>query len=67
MPTSLHLAPSQALARPTGPAGLPPPDEGPVRWDSALLFKGQQELIIEHHGQSYRLRITALGKLILTK
>lgn len=66
MPNSLHLAPSQALARPAAP-GQPHPEERPARWDSDVLFKGQQELIIEHHGQPYRLRITALGKLILTK
>ena len=31
------------------------------------LFNGAQELQIEHHGTVYRLRRTALGKLILTK
>jgi len=33
-------------------------------WD---LFRGARELIIVHNGEEYRLRITRLGKLILTK
>ncbi len=37
------------------------------RIDSARLFAGAQELQIEHHGVLYRLKQTALGKLILTK
>jgi hemin uptake protein HemP len=31
------------------------------------LLAGQREAILEHGGQDYRLRITANGKLILTK
>ena len=31
------------------------------------LFNGVRELIIEHTGEEYRLRITSKGKLILTK
>jgi len=31
------------------------------------LFRGAAELQIEHRGSLYRLRQTALGKLILTK
>lgn len=31
------------------------------------LLAGQREAILEHSGQDYRLRITASGKLILTK
>jgi hemin uptake protein HemP len=34
---------------------------------SASLFKAARELIIEHAGECYRLRITKNGKLILTK
>jgi hemin uptake protein HemP len=33
---------------------------------SALLEK-EREAILEHAGQDYRLRVTANGKLILTK
>jgi hemin uptake protein HemP len=31
------------------------------------LLDGEREAILEHGGQDYRLRITANGKLILTK
>ena len=31
------------------------------------LLAGEREAILEHSGQDYRLRITANGKLILTK
>jgi len=34
---------------------------------SADLFAGQQEVLIEHAGGVYRLRITRSGKLILQK
>ncbi len=34
---------------------------------SEALFRGATELQIEHRGSLYRLRQTALGKLILTK
>jgi hemin uptake protein HemP len=35
--------------------------------DSATLLKGQRELLIRHGAETYRLRITASNKLILTK
>jgi hemin uptake protein HemP len=35
--------------------------------DAEVLFKGARELVLNYNGQSYRLRITAQGKLILTK
>lgn len=41
--------------------------EGLERIESADLFGGRNELIIEHNGDCYRLRITSNGKLILTK
>ena len=31
------------------------------------LFSGETEVEIDHHGVLYRLRLTAQGKLILTK
>lgn len=34
---------------------------------SAELFGNQQELIILHAGEEYRLRITSNNKLIMTK
>ena len=35
--------------------------------DSARLFAGATELLIDHRGVLYRLKQTSLGKLILTK
>ena len=40
---------------------------GQRRWFSHELFGSTQEILIEHAGQEYRLRITRQGKLILTK
>ena len=41
--------------------------EPPPRVKVADLLGGAREAILEHDGQEYRLRITARGKLILTK
>lgn len=35
--------------------------------DSVALMKGRRELVIRHGADTYRLRITASNKLILTK
>ncbi len=37
------------------------------RISSKTLLGNEREIEIEHGGQLYRLRLTALGKLILTK
>ncbi len=37
------------------------------RISSDQLLAGGRELVIEHSGEEYRLRITSKGKLILTK
>ena len=39
----------------------------PRRLKVSELLAGEREAILEHSGQDYRLRITANGKLILTK
>lgn len=47
-----------------------PPAQRPSLPDTvpaALLFRGNQEVLIRHNGEHYRLRITKSGKLILTK
>jgi hemin uptake protein HemP len=41
--------------------------ERPIMYSSAELFGGDREVWIEHRGELYRLRITASGKLYLTK
>jgi len=35
--------------------------------DARQLFQGQREIVIEHEGVRYRLRITRRNKLILQK
>lgn len=45
--------------------GTPLPRDNAV--PSAALFRGRREIVIVHHGQEYRLRITRADKLILTK
>ena len=59
---------------PSPPAAPPPRGEprleaprpgGPIPSES--LFAGAREVQIEHRGSLYRLKQTALGKLILTK
>lgn len=40
---------------------------GAQRIDSHRLLAGSRELVIEHAGQEYRLRLTRNDKLILTK
>ena len=60
---------------PPKPAPAPPPrvdtrwQRAPatVRVTSEPLFAGAAEVQIEHFGAVYRLKQTALGKLILTK
>ncbi|MFT7724811.1 MAG: hemin uptake protein HemP [Roseateles sp.] len=63
------------------PKTAPPPDRRPAvahaaatpvppgrrSIDSATLLGHGSELLIHHHEQVYRLRLTAQGKLILTK
>ena len=44
--------------QPTCPPGVIP---------SGHLFQGGQEILISHNSETYRLRITRNGKLILTK
>lgn len=39
----------------------------PARYNVADLLRGGREAILEHGGAEYRLRITANGRLILTK
>ncbi len=57
------LAADQASAT----AALPTEVNARKRINSKTLLAGERELEIEHAGQLYRLRVTALGKLILTK
>ena len=60
MPTTKN---TPDLPRPVDPVGK----TGPVpRLDSRKLFGQGKSVHIEHEGKVYELRITRLGKLILT-
>jgi hemin uptake protein HemP len=52
----------RAVERLPEPAGT-----RPARWDVATLCGDTGEAILVHKGEHYRLRITARGRLILTK
>ncbi len=57
-----------AAPEPT-PMELPPLPEEPAEAvvSAEALFQGRREVIIEHEGVRYRLRLTRRGKLILQK
>ncbi len=55
-PSTAHSPPDPG-ARASGPGAIP----------TDHLFQGNQEILISHKGEHYRLRITKNGKLILTK
>lgn len=44
-----------------------PTEAGTPEYSSEALFQGRRELLISHEGQTYRLRVTRGGKLILNK
>ena len=54
-------------ATPQAPKPQRPSSPAPRRLQSRDLLGQDRELEIEHAGQLYRLRLTNLGKLILTK
>lgn len=65
---TMHPATSQPTPGPARPPEAPPAAAMPVPClASRSLFGNAREVHIDHEGQLYRLRITALGKLILTK
>ena len=48
-------------------SGTADPSGKPYRWSSRDLLGPWREVEIDHEGMTYRLRLTTLGKLILTK
>jgi len=52
---------------PNAPATHSQSTRSVARITSDQLMKGQREIIIQHGREEYRLRVTAAGKLILTK
>ncbi|MBT9568954.1 MAG: hemin uptake protein HemP [Thiobacillus sp.] len=58
------------MSSPLTPDASRPPGRKPTLPDiipTDTLFQGNQEILISHNGEHYRLRITKNGKLILTK
>ena len=43
------------------------PSSSAIRYNVSDLLRGGREAVLEHNGSEYRLRITANGRLILTK
>ena len=41
--------------------------ESPPFYESGDLLQGAKEIVIRHHGECYRLRLTRNNKLILNK
>ncbi len=41
--------------------------QGPLIYQSDVLFQGRNEVLIEHDSEMYRLRKTGKGRLYLTK
>jgi hemin uptake protein HemP len=62
----LLKGPSEAAREPRRKWDSPLPIDQP-RIQSSSLFGGGRCLVIEHGQQEYRLQITRMGKLILTK
>jgi hemin uptake protein HemP len=66
--TSARPRPVAAEPKPrksTAPAAAAASDERKL--DSAALLQGRSHVSIMHNGETYQLRATRLGKLILTK
>jgi hypothetical protein len=63
-PDDMQTRPTLSSRNPIEPGtrSFPP---GAIPTD--FLFQGGQEILINHNGEHYRLRITKNGKLILTK
>jgi hemin uptake protein HemP len=60
--------PQASQPSPAGETGNSPTDQAdPLVLDARSLFHGQREILIEHDGIRYRLRITRRNKLILQK
>ena len=50
-----------------GPKESPQPNQQEKVVLSDDILDGRSEIVIDHHGVSYRLRVTRQDKLILTK
>ena len=60
--------PSRSIPRPALPSPSPSPTPATARRVSShALLEGERELVIQHQGSEYHLRLTRNDKLILTK
>lgn len=59
--------PAPKLPEPKPRSAPLPRQSAPRTLNSAELFAGGHEVWIEHGGELYRLQLTKVGKLILTK
>ena len=67
LPESNPSPPLPALAVMAAAQATRPGEEGRRVWDSCALLGEESEALIVHRGQTYRLRLTKQGKLILYK
>ncbi len=58
---------AQAPQATAHPAGGDAHDTARHRIHSETLLQGQRQVELVHQGETYRLQVTRLGKLILTK
>lgn len=68
--TSMPIKADQIDTSPSSNSGSPSRRSIDIvsnRIESRDLFVGTKEITIGHEGEAYRLRLTALNKLILTK
>lgn len=63
-PPNPDLQAAESASRDPSPAVA---EAQPRQWTSAAILGEGREALIEHVGAIYRLRLTASGKLILTK
>jgi hemin uptake protein HemP len=64
MPAHKPSAPARRSAEPGAAAPAASPERA---LDSTALLQGRSHVSIMHNGETYQLRATRLGKLILTK
>lgn len=62
-----HVAHEPANAPRSNSASTSSPSNGTHRIESQRLLAGGRELVIDHAGRQYRLRLTRNDKLILTR
>ena len=65
--TAREQLPRMPRCEPESPVGAVARRPAVQRVSSSDLLKGECQMVIEHDGDEYHLRLTSKGKLILTK